>query len=644
MAQGSRTFRKGELLAILGEIYHDKSTGTLVLQREQTSKFLYIQDGEFIFAASNAPEDKFTQILVERGKLTPEQLELATQKKENRTIGRTLVEMGFLGSEDLLNALVEQMRKIARSAVQWDEGLAVFKSGVLPANIARLPVLTPRFLADTALSIDDRAWVANTLGRMETPLVISPAEREVARALPATIEELRILEQVDGQRNAREVCERAGVDAFYGARFLLALSHLGLLHLNSGFAPAPSSRTQAEPLDLSFLDEIAPSQAPKATEATHPTLGPHATPTPQGTIVPQVAQASAASALLVEMAPPVEANPWAQVAPLPPTPSLPLPPQEWSTPVPPPSSPPETPGLPFEVLSPTPPAPSSGKKQTLRPTPPRAPSPPDLLPPPDQREGGSEGDQEHVPFEDIGVRAGKPRGRLVVVAASVIAVLCLGAAAVWFFFLRPSEMIPLGPTEPPASVKSAPRSGVERPAPTSTPPAPAPASPEPATSAPAPSGQPPIVVSSPALATPTPPSPVPVKVAPPDATPASRPPAAAAGEAHRLLASGRYPEASQAFLADWGPSAAGYTVEIEVACQADTVAKGAAAAAGKGEYAILPYDLKGRSCYLVVWGTYPDRTSAEVALRELPALFQPPAAQPRVVPRAKVVELSRGKK
>jgi len=638
MAQGSRTFRKGELLAILGEIYHDKGTGTLVLQREQTSKFLYIQDGEFIFAASNAPEDKFTQILVERGKLTPEQLELATQKKENRTIGRTLVEMGFLGSEDLLNALVEQMRKIARSAVQWDEGLAVFKSGVLPANIARLPILTPRFLADTALSIDDRAWVANTLGRMETPLVISPAEREVARALPATIEELRILEQVDGQRNAREVCERAGVDAFYGARFLLALSHLGLLHLNSGFAPAPSSRTQAEPLDLSFLDEIAPSPAPKVTEATHPTMAPHATPAPQATIVPQVTpDPQAVTAPRVEMAPPAEENPWAQVAPLPPTPSLPLPPQEWSVPAPPPSSPPETPGLPFEVLSPTPPAPPLGKAQALRPTPPRATSPPDLLPPPDQRQGSAEGDQEHVPFEDIGVHAGKPRGRLLLVAASVVAVLCLAAAAVWFFFLRPSEMISLEPPSPRGSTRVAPKAGTTPPAPTTATPAPVPP-------LPASSGQPPVVVSSPAPTAPAPSGPAPVKVAPPDAAPASRPPATAAGEGQRLLASGRYPEASQAFLGEWGPSAAGYTVEIEVACQADTVAKGAAAAAGKAEYAILPYDLKGRSCYLVVWGTYPDRISAEEALRELPALFQPPAAQPRVVPRAKVVELSRGKK
>ena len=591
MAQGSRTFRKGELLAILGEIYHEKGTGTLVLQREQTSKFLYIQDGEFIFAASNAPEDKFTQILIERGKLTPEQLALATEKKENRTIGRTLVEMGFLGSEDLLTALVEQMRKIARSAVQWDEGLAVFKSGVLPANIARLPIMTPRFLADTALAIDDRAWVANTLGRMETPLVISPAEREVARALPATVEELRILEQVDGHRNAREVCERAGVDAFYGARFLLALTHLSLLHLNPGVAPAPSSRAQAEPLDLSFLDEIAPS-APLQTPA----------------------------------------------APLPPTPSVPLPPpQTWSAPVPAPQAPAETPGLPFEVISQASPT-SEQAPPTARPAPPRRPQvQPDILPPLDMAVQDADADQGPVPFEDIGVHPGRSHGRRGLIAVAILAMLCLGAAAVWYFFLRPTEMIPLGPAEPPSRVvpsKSSPSAlppamASPAPAPNQTPTMPSAPVPEPVQ--PPPPSAAPVQVSVPAPTVALPATPAPPRTAP-------------AGDGQRLLASGRYPEAAAGFLGEWGKSQSGYTVEIEVACQADTVAKGTAAAAGKAEYAILPYDLKGRACYLVVWGTYPDKASAEAALGQLPALFHPPAAQPRVVPRAKVLELSRGKK
>jgi hypothetical protein len=622
MAQGSRTFRKGELLAILGEIYRDKSTGTLVLQQGATNKFLYVQEGEFVFAASNAPEDKFTQILVERGKLTPEQLELATEKKENRTIGRTLVEMGFLGSEDLLDALVEQMRKIARSAVQWDEGLAVFKAGVLPNNIARLPILTPRFVVDTALSIDDRNWVATTLGRMETPLVISAPEREVARALPATAEELRLLEQIDGKLNAREVSERAGVDAFYGARFLLALTHLGLLHLVQGFAPAPSSKMAAEPLDLSFLDEIAPSQA-----------APAAPPTPVAAI-PRAPQP-----------PPNE---------LPPTPFVPI----SFEPTPPEPEPPDAlavkQGLPFELQPPPPPpvqflpleAESATPRKSLPPARPKAR--PETLPPPDGPVAAGESGDDQVLFEDIGMRPARPYGKILGIAAVALAVVGIGAGAAWYFFLRPTEMISVQPGPAAAAPgKPAPGAAPAVTAPSSTPAAPA-ESPAPVKVSEPQAG----TAAKPAPAQPVPspaqPSPAPAKPAP-AAAPAPVPPAVnprpapapspAPGQGRQLLAAGRYPEAASAFLADWAKSNAGFTVEIEVACQADSVAKGVAAAAGSSEYAILPFDLKGRSCYLVVWGQYPDKAGADAALKALPAFFQT-AAQPKVLPKAKVLELS----
>ena len=109
-----------------------------------------------------------------------------------------------------------------------------------------------------------------------------------------------------------------------------------------------------------------------------------------------------------------------------------------------------------------------------------------------------------------------------------------------------------------------------------------------------------------------------------------------------MLAAGKYPEAAAAFFTEWSKSSSGYTGEIEVACQADTVAKGSAAAAGSAEFAILPFDLKGRSCFLVVWGVYPDKAAADAALKALPAFFQT-AAQPKVVTKAKVLELSRGK-
>ena len=75
----------------------------------------------------------------------------------------------------------------------------------------------------------------------------------------------------------------------------------------------------------------------------------------------------------------------------------------------------------------------------------------------------------------------------------------------------------------------------------------------------------------------------------------------------------------------------GFTINVEVACQTETVAKGLAAAGSSPEYIILPYDLKGRSCFRVIWGHYADRASAEKALKELPAFFKQ-GATPQVAP------------
>lgn len=632
MSQGSRTFRKGELLAILGEIYRDKATGTLVLQKDQTNKFLYVQDGEYIFAASNAPEDKFTQILVSRGKLTAEQLAMATDKKDGRTIGRTLVEMGFLGSEDLLDSLVEQMRKIARSAVQWDEGLAVFKAGVLPPNIARLPLSTQRFIVDTALSIEDRGWAATTLGRMETPMIISPAERQAVGSLPPTPEEIRLLEQVDGKRNAREVCERAGVDPFYGARFFIGLSHLGLLHLRPLLSQSGAPKGSSEPLDLSFLDDLAPSPAPPSEWA------------------PAAAQTPTPASL-----PPVTSAPG-----LPATAFTPVPAEPPSPPEAPPPGPRQS--LPFETDMPVPPpVPAPAPAMAIPPPPPkrspfRTPGAPDTV------NSASEvlryDENETGAPEDIGMHEPPRSRRLVVTLAAALAFVGVLAVAAWYFYLRPSDMIQLGPEQtagkatkpghkpptpvPPSAATSNPEAaaGGLSPAPVPANPSPAPVQVTNPVENPAPpkhDGQAPPV----ATPAPKPPATSPAPDVPPPARPSS--PAPAAGEGGQLLAAGKYPEAASAFLALWDKGSAGFTVSIEVACQPETVAKGYAAAAGSAQYAILPFDLKGRSCYLVVWGTYPDKASAEAALKALPVFFIQ-AAQPKVVSKAKILELSRGRR
>lgn len=606
MLGGTRTLRAGELLSVLGELYRNRETGTLVLQGDGATKYLYFQEGQIIFAASNASEDKFTHILIQAGKLAEQQLQMAMEKKGDRTIGKTLVELGFLSSADLLDALVQQVDRVALSALKWGEGTATFKPNVLPGGVAKLPLSTPRFILDLALAVEDRAWVGQLLSGMESVLKVSPSERDAAVAIGLLPEEQRLLDLLDGKRTVRGTCEDAQCDLFRGAKFFLGLYVQGLIH-PAGLLAQPHGGGSGKPLDLSFLDTMIPSAGGEPPAGQTPFQAPEP-PRPEA---------------------PEPVAPPEAVAPPPPEPE-PLPP------------PPPAPALKPGIKIPPKREPKPQLFETLAP-------PPEPLPPP-----------EFKPvIERVSVKRNRGgMGKALGLVAALLIVLGGAAGGWWWFMGRTPQAPPPAPKPKPAAAQPAPAPATNPqdpvPAPTTggalpdgvtpaggTPP---PTSgPAPVTAAPGPKPEP---------AKPEPPKPEPVKpepVKPEPVKPAPKPepppkPVAAspsgggdvqripldAPDARALLAQGSYHEAAGAFAYVARNTKAAFTVNIEVACQPDTVQKGLAAAGGDEAFFVLPYDLKGRSCFVVLWGLYPDRPSAEAALARLPAFFRQ-AAQPRVV-------------
>lgn len=590
MAPEARALIPGELLPILGEVFRGNQTGTLVLQKGPTSKFLYAEEGQFLFAASNAAEDKFTEILVEKGKLTADQLAMALEKKGSRTIGRTLVELGFLGSTDLLEALVEQMRRIAVSAANWEEGQAVFKPGVLPPNLAKLPVVTPRFILDVALSVEDRSWAARVLGDLEHVPSLTPQGRASLPGLRLTETEEKVLTAVDGRCSVREVAEAAGAEPFTAARFLIGLWALGFLEVAP---PQPSPKVEEPRIDLNFL-HIATPEAPEVPGPTPATL-----PPPPAAPTPLPFEVQAPSEEKGESAEPLS-EPEEE-------------PQPSSVPG---LSAPPSPIRVVEGLHPRPPAPSF---RPIRVDGAGARSEPLFR----EGEPDAEGDVPLRSEERL-----RPPGRLrrlLLGGLAALAVVAAGAFSLWYFFLKPSSYVPLeasAPTLPKAAAPAAPPE-VEAPAP---PLSPAPAAPESPAALPEPEPQ---GAASPPLA----PKPEAASAPPPPATPPPPTPPASPndGEPRRLLQAGRYAEAARAFAAALRGKTAAFTVDVEVACQPETLAKGLQASGGDERFMVLPYDLKGRSCFRVIWGLYPDRPSAQVGLEELPTFFKENAS-PRVAP------------
>jgi septal ring-binding cell division protein DamX len=100
------------------------------------------------------------------------------------------------------------------------------------------------------------------------------------------------------------------------------------------------------------------------------------------------------------------------------------------------------------------------------------------------------------------------------------------------------------------------------------------------------------------------------------------------------LRKGRLPEAAQAFATNLRQSASGgFSIQLLVACSADTVEKALANVSDPDLY-ILPVNYKGRPCYRVCWGLYESEPRADSAVRAVPDYFRKSGSAPRVVPTA----------
>lgn len=131
---------KGRLEALgLPEIMEylrvSRRTGLLTFKNGELEKALHFNEGNVVFAQSNAPEDRLGDILLQQGKITQAQYEESARRlSEGKRQGRILVEMKALTPKGLWSAIRDQITRIGWSLFDWSEGVFRFYDGVLPSS------------------------------------------------------------------------------------------------------------------------------------------------------------------------------------------------------------------------------------------------------------------------------------------------------------------------------------------------------------------------------------------------------------------------------------------------------------------------------------------------------------------------------
>jgi hypothetical protein len=123
------------LAEVLRRIALEERSGDLQVIAGRTIKSIYFDRGFVVLAASNLKVDRLGESLIERGRISRQELAMAIMlmKTSRRKIGQALVQAGVMSEEELGRAVALQVNRIALSLFKVKDGIYSFDER--PTNI-----------------------------------------------------------------------------------------------------------------------------------------------------------------------------------------------------------------------------------------------------------------------------------------------------------------------------------------------------------------------------------------------------------------------------------------------------------------------------------------------------------------------------
>jgi hypothetical protein len=625
---------------LLAHLHRQAATGSLKVDGPFYQKAVYFRGGRILFGSSNDPKDQLGAILIETGRISPEQLEEVSAKVgPGSPLAKVLAESGFVNQRELSEAARTKVERILADMLSYDTGSFEFEDGVLPKGAVDLKLVTERLIVAAVRRITDRAFVLRHIEGLDVVLVATTEAKSKSAGLDA--ETAMLPQRFDGRRNIKDVAADARLDEFDAAKTCCALLFLGLLERSRPGEEdtRPDSPALFTPGDLGAELDLG-EQARLALEGP----GALASSEPDTTLVltepPDLGKTkdhdTEPPGVLELPLPPALPTIKRLTLPRRPTPVVVAP-----APAPPPATAiprpePETMILPGPGEGPATTGFFNAQHFVGTDAESEAAAPPKTAPPSKEDLAALDAllnarhvegplaplekvvthgtDRRWEPRFDGGARktavARRGLGRLL----GAVAVLGVAvAAAAWFFLPRPrataTAPVPVPPTLPAVTTTTLPEPTTLATEPVSTP---------------APTAPPATTLSAPR------------PTLPPVATPPRGQSTGSLGEARAALRRGELAEAARGFSANIRAAHGSYTVQLLVACADDTVSK-AVQAVPAPDLFIIPASYKGRSCYRMCWGLYDDEARAHAGVASVPEYFRKGGALPKAVSAASIL-------
>jgi CheY-like chemotaxis protein len=247
---------------VLGRLYRARSSGALMLRKASIKKIVYLRDGVPVFVKSNLLAECLGRIMVQERLISQEECDesLQRKKKEKKSQGQILMQMGSISLHNLEFALELQMQTKLFDLFSWLEGRYQFNSSAdhSTTNIG-LPMAPTALIYEGASRAMSNERIARELARVGDSAMIAaddPSLRYQTLQLDPRAD--RLVDKLDGTRTIAQLLDEAQFDRVDAALLLYALSCAGLIEpVLSSPEPIPLDEADVEVLSTGEINAIA---------------------------------------------------------------------------------------------------------------------------------------------------------------------------------------------------------------------------------------------------------------------------------------------------------------------------------------------------------------------------------------------------
>jgi hypothetical protein len=247
---------------LLWNLCRSRSTGVLHVTSRGITKKVYIDEGRIVFAGSGDPDDRLGDLLLREGLISLDQLESAIARLSGgKRLGTLLVDGGHLSPENLVRAVLNQVRGIVLALFPMDEGEYAFAEGPLPTEeVITLGMRTAEILLQGIRQIRSFSRIRKSVGPPSSRFRLDPSWHEVLDGLDIRDGERMLLQRLDaaGTRGAPvdALCREVFLSNFEIYQALWAFLVLGVVkEVDRGGESSPGAAIEGR-LERTHLPEI----------------------------------------------------------------------------------------------------------------------------------------------------------------------------------------------------------------------------------------------------------------------------------------------------------------------------------------------------------------------------------------------------